>query len=277
MESDSVGGEVRGTAVAPSAASGLSVDPPQSRSPQLGLVVDGAPVAPERRSASKGVEGVCGVCDREIVRCACEQYHTPPKLADRAVSLLAWSKRSEGVILDLGAGGGALTDAVLRALPSVLVVAVERDHRWVSYLRARYRGNARVRVVEADVDVLASMGEREACARLGLDEPADAIVSNPPFKGGGFVRFGLAAIQLARLGAPAVFVGPIVALPTVTSLGLWCAAEIADLAVCSRRPEFGNEVKRDTEDFIVVRFTGERGMGETHHGARIHFWPEAWS
>jgi 23S rRNA (adenine-N6)-dimethyltransferase len=53
------------------------------------------------------------------------------------------------LVLDLGAGYGAITAALATAGPRV--IAVERDHRLVRKLDRRFAGEPRVRVVAADV------------------------------------------------------------------------------------------------------------------------------
>lgn len=70
------------------------------------------------------------------------------------------------LVLDIGAGTGALTSALLEA--GAVVVAVERHHGRASVLRSRFAG-AKVVVVEADA------------ADLRLPRRPFRVVANPPF------------------------------------------------------------------------------------------------
>jgi 23S rRNA (adenine-N6)-dimethyltransferase len=70
------------------------------------------------------------------------------------------------LVLDVGAGTGAITAALLGA--GAVVVAVELDRRRADILRGRF-GDERVRVVRADV------------ADLRLPRRPFSVVANPPF------------------------------------------------------------------------------------------------
>lgn len=71
------------------------------------------------------------------------------------------------LVLDLGAGGGAITAGLAEA--GARVIAVERDPRLAARLRRRFDGDRRVRVVEADL--------RE----VKLPHREFLVVASPPF------------------------------------------------------------------------------------------------
>ena len=99
-------------------------------------------------------------------------------------------------VLDLGAGRGVLTRALVDE--GVRVRAVELDHAALRQLRARFGGDSRVEVVEADATAL----------RLP-DEPF-AVVANLPFTAG-------TAILRRLLGDPRV---PLTQLDAIVEWGL---------------------------------------------------------
>jgi 23S rRNA (adenine-N6)-dimethyltransferase len=70
-------------------------------------------------------------------------------------------------VLDLGAGGGAITARLAEA--GARVIAVERDPRLAARLRRRFDGDPRVRVVEADL------------RRVKLPRREFLVVASPPF------------------------------------------------------------------------------------------------
>jgi 23S rRNA (adenine-N6)-dimethyltransferase len=74
------------------------------------------------------------------------------------------------LVLDLGAGGGVLTGALLAA--GARVYAVELDPAALRQLRKRFGGDPRVQVVEADATT------------LRLPEEPFAVVASLPFAGG---------------------------------------------------------------------------------------------
>jgi 23S rRNA (adenine-N6)-dimethyltransferase len=91
-------------------------------------------------------------------------------LHDRA--LIAQLVRASGardgrLVLDLGAGGGAITTALAAA--GARVIAVEHDHRLAARLRRRFDGCPQVRVVEADL------------RRVPLPRRQFLVVASPPF------------------------------------------------------------------------------------------------
>ncbi len=71
------------------------------------------------------------------------------------------------LVLDLGAGGGAITAGLAEA--GARVIAVERDPRLAARLRRRFDGEPRVRVVEADL------------RRVPLPRREFLVVASPPF------------------------------------------------------------------------------------------------
>jgi 23S rRNA (adenine-N6)-dimethyltransferase len=91
-------------------------------------------------------------------------------LRDRA--LIAQLVRASGardgrLVLDLGAGGGAITTALAAA--GARVIAVEHDPRLAARLRRRFDGDPRVAVVQADL------------RRVPLPRREFLVVASPPF------------------------------------------------------------------------------------------------
>jgi 23S rRNA (adenine-N6)-dimethyltransferase len=91
-------------------------------------------------------------------------------LHDRA--LIAQLVRAAGagdgrLVLDLGAGGGAITARLAEA--GARVIAVERDPRLAARLRRRFDADPRVRVVEADL------------RQVKLPRREFLVVASPPF------------------------------------------------------------------------------------------------
>ncbi len=100
------------------------------------------------------------------------------------------------LVLDLGAGGGALTRALANARARVR--AVELDPAAVRQLRARFADDPRVEVVEADATV------------LHLPDEPFAVVANLPFAAG-------TAILRRLLGDPRT---PLTQLDAIVEWGL---------------------------------------------------------
>jgi 23S rRNA (adenine-N6)-dimethyltransferase len=93
-------------------------------------------------------------------------------------------------VLDLGAGGGALTRALADA--GARVCAVELDPAGLRQLRARFGDDRRIEVVEADA------------TRVRLPDEPFAVVANLPFAAGtGILRrlLGDPHVQLTQLDA----------------------------------------------------------------------------
>ena len=99
-------------------------------------------------------------------------------------------------MLDLGAGGGVVTGALVAA--GARVRAVELDAAALRQLRGRFAGDPRVEVVAADV------------TRVRLPEEAFAVVANLPFASG-------TAILRRLLGDPRV---PLTQLDAIVEWGL---------------------------------------------------------
>jgi len=77
-----------------------------------------------------------------------------------------------GVVLEIGAGTGQLTEALLDA--GMDVVALEVEDRLIPHLRKRFRGRDRLRIVQGDareVDI----------AKLLPENPPFAVVGNLPY------------------------------------------------------------------------------------------------
>lgn len=100
------------------------------------------------------------------------------------------------LVLDLGAGGGAVTRALVDV--GARVCAVELDGAALRQLRARFGGDPRVEVVEADA------------AALRLPDESFAVVANLPFAAG-------TAILRRLLGDPRV---PLTQLDAIVEWGL---------------------------------------------------------
>jgi len=91
-------------------------------------------------------------------------------LRDRTLiaQLVRAADAGEGrLVLDLGAGGGAITARL--AATGARVIAVEQDPRLAAGLRRRFDGDPRVRVVEADL------------RRVPLPHREFLVVASPPF------------------------------------------------------------------------------------------------
>jgi phosphatidylethanolamine/phosphatidyl-N-methylethanolamine N-methyltransferase len=98
-----------------------------------------------------------------------------PELAQRLAAVVAGAGRPgrPPVVVEIGAGGGAVTTAIVRAAdPDAVVIAVEKDPGLADRLRSRQLG---VRVVTADAATLPAI-----LADHGVD-CADVIVSVLPW------------------------------------------------------------------------------------------------
>jgi 23S rRNA (adenine-N6)-dimethyltransferase len=102
---------------------------------------------------------------RDLRRRRLGQNFLRPELAEQLVDDAGF--RPDELVLEIGAGLGALTCALARR--PLDVVAVELDPSWAARLRERLRGCARVRVAEADF--------------LSLRLPARPfrVIGSPPF------------------------------------------------------------------------------------------------
>jgi tRNA1(Val) A37 N6-methylase TrmN6 len=103
-----------------------------------------------------------------------------------AVLLAAAVDCTEGRLVDVGAGVGAVGLAILRRNPRALADLVEIDSTLADIARENVRRNGqadRVRVSQADIF------DPSARRAAGLaDEAADLVVTNPPFFESGAVR-----------------------------------------------------------------------------------------
>lgn len=75
-----------------------------------------------------------------------QNFLTDPSAIRRIVATLA--PKPEDTVLEIGPGRGALTEALLEAVPSMLAVEIDRD--LVRFLRARFPGD-RLRLFEDDI------------------------------------------------------------------------------------------------------------------------------
>ena len=91
---------------------------------------------------------------------------------DTIARVVAASCGSSPRILDLAAGPGSLTAALLAQLPEAEAVAVDKDPVLVRIAREVFRGDQRVRVVDADLD------SSTWVAAVTDERPFDAIVSS---------------------------------------------------------------------------------------------------
>ncbi len=92
---------------------------------------------------------------------------------------------ARGLIVDVGAGAGAVGLALAQINPGAEVVLLEKNPRAAAFARQNVDANglaARMRVVEADLfDVFSRKAQ-------GLVEAADLVVTNPPFLNAGESR-----------------------------------------------------------------------------------------
>jgi hypothetical protein len=99
-----------------------------------------------------------------------EFFATAPAAAATLANLLASEvgRRDAPRILEPSAGDGSLVQAILAAMPSATVKAVECDARRAQIMRARFAGDSRVSIVESDF--------------LAFSEDGwDGVLMNPPF------------------------------------------------------------------------------------------------
>lgn len=85
---------------------------------------------------------------------------------------------AEGLIVDVGAGSGAVGLALALANPGARVALMEKNPAAASDARRNIEANAcsdRVRLIEAD------LFDTQARKTAGLVEAADLVVTNPPF------------------------------------------------------------------------------------------------
>lgn len=95
------------------------------------------------------------------------QFFTPPEIASLLAATL---RRTPETLLELGAGKGALVEAVSTRFPGAHSTLVEVDPLLVAQLRRKFRGN---RVIRENVLTGAN--------RLPLDQDYAAVIGNPPY------------------------------------------------------------------------------------------------
>ena len=105
------------------------------------------------------------------------------RIGTDAVLLAAAAPRlAQGLIVDVGAGAGAVGLALAQVNPGALAVLLEKNHRAAAFARQNIVANGlatRTRVVEADLfDVFSRKAQ-------GLVGAADIVVTNPPFLNAG--------------------------------------------------------------------------------------------
>ncbi len=114
------------------------------------------------------------------------QPETGHRIGTDAVLLIAAAPPAGGgLIVDVGAGAGAVGLALAQINPGAQTALLEKNARAAACARRNVAANglaARVRVVEAD---LFDAAWRKA---EGLVEAADLVVTNPPFLNAGFSR-----------------------------------------------------------------------------------------
>jgi tRNA1(Val) A37 N6-methylase TrmN6 len=135
-----------------------------------------------------------------------------------AVLLAAAAGRAQGLVVDVGAGVGAIGLALARRFPDVRADLVEIDEATAALARDNAATNGlteRVRIVVADVT---SAPARRAAGLV--DGGADLVVTNPPFYRPGDTRV---SPDPARARAHSLAEG-------IDPLGLWLKASLALLA-----------------------------------------------
>jgi hypothetical protein len=154
------------------------------------------------------------------------QWFTPPPLADAAVRFF----RLRGLrVIDLGAGTGSLTAALLRAGCDVL--SIERDPRLYRVLCDRITAVPGKGWLPLCVDAFSA--EADAAARLF--EP-DAVLSNPVFEDDQIVRFAWRALEWAPR-VDLIIPGPSLMGVEITER-LWSRVTQTGELRCKRRPSF---------------------------------------
>jgi ribosomal RNA small subunit methyltransferase A len=88
-------------------------------------------------------------------------------------------------VLEIGAGDGRLTEAVLGSGPKK-IIAVEKDARFVSVLREKFAGRGEVEIVEADF------------LELGFPGDVEIVVGNIPYYISSDIVFRLASMKFER-------------------------------------------------------------------------------
>jgi SAM-dependent methyltransferase len=94
-----------------------------------------------------------------------------PRFTALIDAVAAGAGRQDPLVLDLGCGPGSLSVRLLDRLPAATVVAVDADSLLLALGRAAWAGRPGLRFADLD------LRQPGWAARLGLDRPADAVVS----------------------------------------------------------------------------------------------------
>jgi SAM-dependent methyltransferase len=104
-----------------------------------------------------------------------QQQRGMPEREDRFTALIdavaEGTGRADPLVLDLGCGPGSLSVRLLDRIPGATVVAVDADPVLLELGRAAWADRAGLRFTDLDLRLTGWAG------RLGLDRPADAVVS----------------------------------------------------------------------------------------------------
>lgn len=97
-----------------------------------------------------------------------------PSSAALAKAMAASLSHKDGIVVELGGGTGAITQALLTAgVAPEKIVIIERDAHFFAFLQRRFSG---VRVLQGDARFLKSL-----LRKGGIDLPVQAVVSGLPF------------------------------------------------------------------------------------------------
>ncbi|MBF0255477.1 MAG: methyltransferase [Gammaproteobacteria bacterium] len=97
-----------------------------------------------------------------------------PSSAELARAMAASLSQAEGVVVELGGGTGAITQALLASgVAAEKIIIIERDAHFCAFLQRRF---SQVRVLQGDARFLKSL-----LRKSGIDLPVRAVVSGLPF------------------------------------------------------------------------------------------------
>ncbi|MCX6355201.1 MAG: 16S rRNA (adenine(1518)-N(6)/adenine(1519)-N(6))-dimethyltransferase RsmA [Candidatus Aureabacteria bacterium] len=103
-----------------------------------------------------------------------QSFLTSNGIAERIAALARLT--GSDAVLEVGPGLGALTEHLVRA--SGRVIAVENDHRLVSWLRDVFRDQGTLEIIEADI---LELDLKDLFKRMGEDGRQIKVVSNIPY------------------------------------------------------------------------------------------------
>lgn len=211
-----------------------------------------------------------------------QQWHTPPKLAERMATEFTWRSPTgigqpvfgpSTVVLEPSAGGGALVRAALdQGVRGV--VAVELDPEWIQRLHVRFEAEIAVgRVVVVDGDFLANETQSVVMDAMARFRGARrAALSNVPFDDGLDGKFMAAVLGLVE---------DHVALTNDNVLAgktryeqVWSRCHLRAVRHLVRRPVFSGAPGGGMKD-MTVHWSGPEPV-ETSDRV-IDWWPESWS